>query len=104
MTAPTTNRSVPMQRCCPRHTDWSTLADHLCDDFATEAPERVLRCLLDARVLTDRMGLESADALETAELMARHTLMLSTGALVDSARTDPQTHRSSAGTAEHEPA
>jgi hypothetical protein len=28
--------------------------------------------------------------------MARHSLMLSTGMLVDSARTDPQTHRTGA--------
>jgi hypothetical protein len=87
---------MPMQRCCPQHDDWSTLADHLLREFATELPERVLRCLLDARVLTDRMALEATDALETAELMARHSLMLSTGMLVDSARTDPQTHRTGA--------
>jgi hypothetical protein len=84
-----------MQRCCPQHLDWSTLADHLLHDFAPELPERILRCLLDARLLTDQMGLESVDALETAELMARHSLMLSTGVLADSARTDPQTHRTS---------
>ncbi|HEX3901180.1 MAG TPA: hypothetical protein VHW74_18690 [Mycobacteriales bacterium] len=91
-----------MQRCCPQHRDWSTLADHLLDDFSAELPERVLRCLIDARVLTDRMGLESTDALETAELMTRHSLMLSTGMLVDSARTDPQTHRTSSEVVEHE--
>ncbi|HWA66181.1 MAG TPA: hypothetical protein VG899_07415 [Mycobacteriales bacterium] len=85
-----------MDRCCPQHPDWSTLADHLLNDFPTEPTERVLRCLLDARSLTDRMALDAADALETAELMARHTLLVNTGMVADSARTDPQTHRTSA--------
>ncbi|HVW80150.1 MAG TPA: hypothetical protein VHB69_04330 [Mycobacteriales bacterium] len=82
-----------MERCCPKHADWRVLADHLLSDFATEPAERVLRYLLDARVLTERMALTDEDALETAELMARYTLMVGLGMLADSARTDPQTHR-----------
>ena len=82
----------PLPRCCPRHTDWQTLTDHLCRDFPSVGPETVLRGVLEARSVSAAFEVDLADQLDTVELMVRYRLMLTTGEIADAARTDPQTH------------
>lgn len=81
-----------LPRCCPRHDDWVTLGEHLATDFPAVTVGALLHDLVDARVTTERLGLEPAEALDIAELMVRHKLMLATGQLPDGARLDPQNH------------
>lgn len=81
-----------LPRCCDRHSDWATLAAHLTRDFPAIPPRDVVRGLLEAQSMTQRFQLDEADALDVGELMVRYRLMLTTGELVDAARTDPQTH------------
>lgn len=68
------------------------LAEHLQRDFPTVSCELVLRNVLDARAVTERFDLGDKEALDIGELIARHRLLLTTGAIADVARTDPQTH------------
>jgi hypothetical protein len=81
-----------LPRCCPRHDDWVTLGEHLAADFVGVAVGDLLHDLIDARVTTERLGLDQGEALDIAELMVRHKLMLATGQLPDVARLDPQNH------------
>lgn len=81
-----------LPRCCRRHDDWVTLGEHLVADFPGIAVGDLLRDLVDARLTTERLGLDPAEALEIAELIVRHTSMLATGQLPDAARLDPQNH------------
>lgn len=82
----------PLPRCCSRHGDWKTLADHLCRDFPSVPAREIVRGLLEAQSVAERFQLDEDDALDNGELMVRYRLMLTTGELVDAARTDPQTH------------
>jgi hypothetical protein len=81
------------QRCCRRHTDWSTLGEHLIATFAVVPPVTVVRELARARGAAEAFGLPTSDSLDTAELVTRHQLLLLTGGLVENARSDPATGR-----------
>lgn len=82
----------PLRRCCPRHDDWRTLAEHLVADFSTVAAGDVLRELARAKRAVAVFGLSDSDQIGVAELMTRHQLMLVTGAVPDIARLDPERH------------
>jgi len=82
--------SSPSQRCCAAHDDWPTLAEHLLREFSNARPAQVVREIRDARQVVTSVGLIGAEALDVAEVIARHRLKLATGAIDDVARLDPQ--------------
>jgi hypothetical protein len=84
---------TPLPRCCPEHPDWETLLTHLTTDFTELASNDVLRELARARQAVRIVTLNAADALQVAELIARHQLMLAAGRIGDVARLDPEVHR-----------
>jgi hypothetical protein len=87
----TDDRFQPIPRCCEAHTDWETLARHLVDSFPQASLRDVAQELRVAKDVIELCDLGD-DALQVAELIARHRLMLSTGAIDDVARLDPQSH------------
>jgi hypothetical protein len=91
MTAGTESLS-PLPRCCPRHTDWRTLAEHLVRDFPDVGSGDVLRELSRAKSAVANFGLDDEEQLGVAELMARHQLLLLIGEVPDAARLDPERH------------
>jgi hypothetical protein len=81
-----------LPRCCERHPDWPTLAQHLLEEF-TDVPINVLvREVARAREAADSAGLTDPDALHVGELIARHQLMLLSGRTSEIARLDPERH------------
>jgi hypothetical protein len=82
----------PLPRCCERHDDWRTLAEHLVDDFTELKAGDVVREIDRAKQATGQFGLAEAEQLQVTELMARHQLMLLSGRLSDVARLDPERH------------
>jgi hypothetical protein len=50
----------------------------------------VVREVREAQHVVTSVGLAEAEALEVAEIIARHRLQIATGAVVDLARLDPQ--------------
>ena len=87
---PSNDDRIP--RCCPSHTDWSTLGQHLVADFPDLSAGATIRELRVARDAVEIAGLRDAEALETAELIARHQLRLLAGHVTDMARLDPERH------------
>jgi hypothetical protein len=83
----------PLPRCCPAHPDWETLLAHLTQEFSELASVEVLRELARARQAVQIVTLAPAEALQVAELIARHQLMLMAGRIGDVARLDPEIHR-----------
>ena len=81
----------PIPRCCDAHDDWTTLAQHVADSFPQAPLSDIARELRMAKDVIDMFNLGD-DALEVAELIARHRLMLSSGAIGDAAKLDPQPH------------
>jgi hypothetical protein len=84
--------SSPLPRCCPRHGDWPTLADHLLGEFADVAADDVLREVARAKQAVETVALPVEERIEMAELTARHQLMVLSGRLPDIARLDPERH------------
>jgi hypothetical protein len=78
-----------LPRCCERHRDWATLADHLARDFPELARPEVLRELATSRQAATMVGLTEDDALLIGELIARNQLLLLAGRSTDLARLDP---------------
>jgi len=91
MTSPAADLS-PLPRCCPRHYDWRTLAEHLVQDFPDVSAGDVLRELTRAKSAVASFGLDEEEQLGVGELMARHQLLLLTGEVPDAARLDPERH------------
>jgi hypothetical protein len=85
-----TDQIGAVRRCCDRHPDWRTLAEHLVADFSTVPAGEVLRELAAAKVAVGSFALDDDDQLGVAELMARHRLMLRTGETPDIARLNPE--------------
>lgn len=83
---------MPITRCCAQHSDWATLTQHLLAAFPAVDPADVVSEVVEARAVSDRFSLETAEALELAEVIVRHKLMLLTGEAPDAARLDPQLH------------
>jgi hypothetical protein len=86
---------TPLPRCCDRHDDWQTLADHLVRDFSRLSAGDVLRELTQAKEAVLTFGLDGPEQIGVAELMARHQLLLLTGQVPDAARLDPERHQRS---------
>ena len=81
-----------LPRCGAHHDDWPTMAQHLLDDFPECSIVDVVRELRDAKTAVDDVELDN-DALDIAELIVRHRLMVQAGRLPDVARLDPERHR-----------
>ena len=81
-------------RCCASHADWPTLAAHLVEGFPELAVGDVVRELRRAKQAVENVNLDLEDALQTAELITRQQLMLLAGHTTESARLDPERHRS----------
>jgi hypothetical protein len=87
-----------LPRCCPTHSDWATLTQHLVDEFPEIVIGNVVREVRRAKDAADQVGLDLDDALITGELIARHQLSMLAGRLPEVARLDPERH-ARAGTA-----
>jgi hypothetical protein len=85
-----------MQRCCDSHADWQELTEHLLADYADVARDQVIDQVARARAAVQTFGLDSAEQIAMAEVLARHQLMLLTGQVPDAARLDPEVHVRSA--------
>ena len=83
---------MPLPRCCPGHTDWATLTQHLVDDFPELTISDIVREVSRAKDAIAAAALGDSDGIETAELIARHQLMLLAGHLTEMARLDPERH------------
>ena len=84
---------APLPRCCPTHSDWPTLAEHLVRDFPQVASADVLRELTRSKDAVSAFGLDEVDQFGVAELMTRHQMLLLTGEVADAARLDPEHHQ-----------
>jgi len=82
-----------MRRCCERHPDWPTLAQHLVEEFPDAEISAIVRELRAAREAVAGKGLDEAEEMDVAELIARHQLLMLTGETVDVARLDPEQHQ-----------
>jgi hypothetical protein len=82
----------PLRRCCARHPDWTTIAEHLVADFADLTAGDVVAQVQAAKAAVARFGLAEPDQLETGELLARHQLLIMSGSSRDVARLDPEMH------------
>jgi hypothetical protein len=85
--------SVPAQRCCESHSDWTVLAEHLIRSFPQIEAGEVLDILLRTQRAEESFALPEAERLETAETVARYQLMQLTAESPDVARRDPERHR-----------
>ncbi|HET7309867.1 MAG TPA: hypothetical protein VFJ17_00915 [Mycobacteriales bacterium] len=85
------NDYEPVPRCCQRHRDWATLAQHVCDSFPDLSVAEITRELRVAREALEMCDVGD-DALVIAELIARHRLMVASGQVSAVAILDPQTH------------
>lgn len=81
----------PIRRCCPEHRDWPTLAMHVATAFPDVPVGQIARELHVARQAVTTFDL-GGEALQVAELIARHRLMVAAGLRDDEARLDPQPH------------
>jgi len=73
-----TATAVPLQRCCPVHSDWAGLARHLITDFSNVPSRTVVAELQQAQSASRFFGLDLADALHCAELMVRYRVLVAT--------------------------
>jgi hypothetical protein len=80
---------VPIQRCCPTHRDWVSLAGHLISDYSHVPCRVVVAELRQAQHAAAFFGLESADALDCAELMVRYRFLVATSQQPSSAPRTP---------------
>jgi hypothetical protein len=71
----------------------------LLDAYPDAAVADVVREVSAAQEAVAGKGLDEADRLEVAELIARHQLMMLTGRAPDAARLDPERHPRSSGSA-----
>jgi hypothetical protein len=82
----------PGGRCCPRHPDWPTLAQHLLDEFPDATITDVVREVRRARDAVEGLGMDDGEAVGVGEAIARNQLSLLSGRVVDVARLDPERH------------
>ena len=92
---PETSGVPRIARCCPHHPDWPTLAQHLSAAYPEAAITDVVLALSAARDAVEDKGLDDADRLDLAELIARQQLLMLTGRTPDAARLDPERHQRS---------
>lgn len=92
----------PLSRCCESHKDWPTLSQHLLADFTELTMDDVVRELRRAKDAVAETGMQGQEALETAELIARHQLMMLAGRIGDIARLNPERHMRRTRPQEHQ--
>jgi hypothetical protein len=80
------------QRCCARHSDWPTLAQHLLDEFPEATITDIVREVRRARDAVEAHGVDDHEAVDVGEAIVRNQLSLLTGRIVDIARLDPERH------------
>jgi hypothetical protein len=68
-----------LERCCPTHRDWDSLASHLVTDFGDVRSAIVVAELRQAQHAANFFCLNLADALDCAELIVRHRVLVATG-------------------------
>jgi hypothetical protein len=85
--------SEPTQRCCPSHTDWPQLTQHMVESFPEIPIVEIVGILNQTRHAEAMFGLPEAEHLATAEAIVRHQLMQLAGQ-GRSARLDPGARRS----------
>ena len=81
-----------LPRCCPRHTDWTTLTRHLADEFPEVAMDDLVREVSSAKEAVGHVSMDPDAALEIGELIVRHQLMMRSGRIAEVARLDPERH------------
>ena len=79
ITTTTYTRTEVIQRCCPTHRDWMSLAQHLVADFGDVPKRSVIDELVRARRAGELFQLARADALDCAELIVRNRVISATG-------------------------
>ena len=89
----------PMARCCDRHDDWRTLADHLVAEFTDLPPDDVAAQLSNAKRAVEEVAMGDGDQLFVAELIARQQLLQRAGRAPAIARLDPEVHAGRAASA-----
>ena len=88
--AAASNEQLP--RCCPSHTDWTTLSEHLLSEFPELTISDVIQEVRRAKDAVEHVHLPSEEAVQIGELIARHQLAMRSGRLADVARLDPEQH------------
>jgi hypothetical protein len=83
---------IPTPRCCPSHTSWTDLVQHLIASFPQVDVAEVVDIISRARRAEEEFGLPDEERLETAELIARHQLVQLTNQGAPSPRLDPESH------------
>jgi hypothetical protein len=63
------------QRCCPSHSSWTELVQHLADDFPDVEVGEVLEILHRVWQAEEASGLAEADLMASGEIIARRQLM-----------------------------
>jgi hypothetical protein len=63
------------QRCCPSHSSWTELVQHLADDFHDVEVGEVLEILHRVWQAEEASGLADEDLLASGEIIARRRLM-----------------------------
>ena len=79
-------------RCCARHSDWATLAQHLLEEFPDATITEIVRQVRNARDAVEGHGIDDKEAVTVGEAIVRNQLCLLTGRAVDAARLDPERH------------
>jgi hypothetical protein len=74
------------QRCCPSHSSWTELVQHLSDDFPDVDVGEVLEILHQVWQAEEASGLADADLLASGEIIARRQLMDLPGQRLPSSR------------------
>lgn len=80
---------APIPRCCPAHRDWVSLAQHLLADFSDVPPRAIIDELAQAKNASEFFHLEHADALDCAELIVRHRVLIATCRMPSTTSTAP---------------
>jgi hypothetical protein len=83
---------VPTQPCCPSHTDWPQLTQHLVESFPDIPLEEIVGIVNRTRQAEAAFGLPDAEHLATAEIIVRHQLMQLADMGGAPARLDAQSH------------
>lgn len=91
-TEPIPGAAEPMPRCCPDHSDWATLSQHLLLEFPEVAAEDVVREVRRAKDAVENVRLAADESVQIGELIVRHQLMMRSGRVAEVARLDPERH------------
>jgi hypothetical protein len=83
---------IPAPRCCPTHSSWTDLVQHLIAAFPKIDAAEVVDIIARARRAEEEFGLPEDEHLETAEVIARHQLLQLTSQGMPTPRLDPERH------------